>query len=57
VIDLAGYSAGSTATLTTAPAGAPMLLQIHDAATGGTDAVALYGNVLTSAAPLNLHFT
>jgi hypothetical protein len=38
-IDLTGYSSGSTATLTAAPAGAPMLQQIHDAAIGSSVSV------------------
>jgi len=55
-INLMDYSPGSKATLITASAGNPMLLQIQDAATGSIDAIALYGGSPTSVAALNLHF-
>jgi hypothetical protein len=56
-LDFFGYGIGSTAMLSTVAGGDRLLLEIHDAGTGGVGMLALYGNSLTSAAELNLHFT
>jgi hypothetical protein len=55
-IDLIGYSPGSTVSLG-APPGGPMLLQIHDAATGSIAAVTLYPGVTGSAVLQHVRFT
>jgi Ca2+-binding RTX toxin-like protein len=47
-VNLSDYSPGSTTTLSQVSVGGPMLLQIHEAATGSVDAVTIYGNVLTA---------
>ena len=56
-IDLTGYSPGSTVSLGDTPPGAPMLLQIHDAATGSIDAVTLYAGVTGSSVLQHVQFT
>jgi hypothetical protein len=56
-IDLTGYSPGSTVSLGNTPPGAPMLLQIHDAATGSIDAVTLYAGVTGGAVLPHVRFT
>ena len=56
-IDLTGYSPGSTVSLGDTSPGAPMLLQIHDAATGSIDAVTLYAGVTGSAVLQHVQFT
>ncbi len=55
-IDLSGYSPGSSASLEAASPGGAMLLQIHDDATGGVDALALHGASVASVASLHLRF-
>jgi hypothetical protein len=55
-IELSGYSPGSTVSLADTPAGGPMLLQIHDAATGSIDAVTLYAAVTGSAVLQHIRF-
>jgi hypothetical protein len=56
-IDLIAYSPGSTVSLGDTPTGGPMLLQIHDAATGSIDAVMLYAGVTWSAVLQHVRFT
>jgi hypothetical protein len=54
-LDLVGYSAGNSATLT--PAGDHTELTIQDAAGGAADVLNLYGAPPSSIATPHLHFT
>ena len=58
-IDLIGYSPGSTASISNTPAGAPMVLEIHDGAAppGTIDAVVLYSSATASDTLQHVRFT